>query len=175
MKSPRCAWLGLASAVFLANMVQPLAEAQAAGMDAASILLHHPADVLPVRMAVASALYKLGKPACQQVLNDFKDTEGHSLRENLESLGLEPSQYLALIVYRDGGDLRSGRCRSAGAAAVTHPGDRVVYICGANFRAQTPGTRANTLIHEMLHSLGLRENPPSSDEINGQVRKRCGN
>jgi hypothetical protein len=174
MKCPRCAWLGLAAAVLSARMAQSPAEAQAAGPDPPSILLHHPADVLPVRMAVASALYKLGKPRCQQVLDDFKDAEGQSLRENLDSLGLGPTQYLALIVYRDGGDLRSGKCRSAGAAAVTHPGDRVVYICGANFRAQTPGIRANTLIHEMLHSLGLRENPPSSDEINGQVRKRCG-
>jgi len=26
----------------------------------------------------------------------------------------------------------------------------------------------------MLHSLKLGENPPSSGEINGQVRRRCG-
>ena len=71
-------------------------------------------------------------------------------------------------------DLESGRCESRGAAAVTRPKDRVVYVCGANFRAQTPGIRANTLIHEMLHTLGLRENPPSSGEINAQVRTRCG-
>ena len=31
-----------------------------------------------------------------------------------------------------------------------------------------------TLIHEMLHSLGLGENPPSTTEINGQVLRRCG-
>jgi len=125
-------------------------------------------------MAVESAHHKLDKLGCQQILDDFKDAEGHPLRENLDSLGLGPTEYLALIAYRDGGDLRSGRCRSAGAAAVTHPRDRVVYLCGDNFRAQSPGTRANTLIHEMLHSLGLGENPPSSDEINGQVRRRCG-
>jgi hypothetical protein len=30
------------------------------------------------------------------------------------------------------------------------------------------------LIHELLHSLGLGENPPSSAEITRQVTKRCG-
>ena len=125
-------------------------------------------------MAVESARHKLVKVGCQQILDDFRDAFGHSLRDNLDALGLGPAEYLALIAYRDGDDLRSGRCGSSGAAAVTHPGDRVVYLCGDNFHAQSPGTRANTLIHEMLHSLGLGENPPSSDEINGQVRKRCG-
>jgi hypothetical protein len=125
-------------------------------------------------MALESAHHKLDKASCQQILDDFRDAAGHTLRANLDSVGLGPGEYLALIVYRDGVDLQSGRCRSAGAAAVTHPGDRVVYLCGENFRAQSPGTRANTLIHEMLHSLGLGENPPTSAMINGQVRQRCG-
>jgi hypothetical protein len=30
------------------------------------------------------------------------------------------------------------------------------------------------VIHEMLHSLGLGENPPSSREITKQVTARCG-
>jgi hypothetical protein len=30
------------------------------------------------------------------------------------------------------------------------------------------------LIHELLHSLGLGENPPSSDYITSRVRARCG-
>jgi hypothetical protein len=30
------------------------------------------------------------------------------------------------------------------------------------------------VIHEMLHSLGLGENPPPSDEITARVRARCG-
>jgi hypothetical protein len=116
MKGPRCAWLSLASsAVVIGNRIQFPAEAKAAGPDSPSIRIHHPADVLPVRMAVASPVYKLGKPRCQQVLDDFKDAEGHSLRENLDSLGLGPTQYLALIAYSDGSDLRSGKCRSAGA------------------------------------------------------------
>jgi hypothetical protein len=41
-------------------------------------------------------------------------------------------------------------------------------------RCQQSGTRANGLIHEMLHTLGLRENPPTSTEIARRVRARCG-
>jgi hypothetical protein len=174
MISPHCLWPRFAFFAVVTALLQSPQEARAAGPDPPSILLHHPADVLPVRMAVESARHKLANLGCQQILDDFRDAKGHSLRENLDALGLGPTEYLALIVYRDGEDLRSGRCRSSGAAAVTHPGDRVVYLCGDHFRAQGPGIRANTLIHEMLHSLGLGENPPSSDEINGQVRKRCG-
>jgi hypothetical protein len=125
-------------------------------------------------MALESARHKLGQAGRQQILDDFSDAAGHSLRQNLETVGLEPTRYLAQIAFRDGSDLKSGRCRTAGAAAVTHPGDRTVYLCGDNFRAQRPGVRANTVLHEMLHSLGLSENPPTSGEINRQVRKRCG-
>jgi hypothetical protein len=30
------------------------------------------------------------------------------------------------------------------------------------------------VIHELLHALGLGENPPLSVEITGQVMRRCG-
>jgi hypothetical protein len=30
-----------------------------------------------------------------------------------------------------------------------------------------------TVIHEVLHTLGLGENRPSSSQITAQVRKRC--
>jgi hypothetical protein len=30
------------------------------------------------------------------------------------------------------------------------------------------------VIHEMLHTLGLGENPPTSLEITQQVKRRCG-
>src|SRR2546426_3736664 len=68
-------------------------DAQAAGPKPPSILLHHPADALPVRMALESAHHKLGKAGCQQILDDFQDAEGHSLRANLDSLGLGPGEY----------------------------------------------------------------------------------
>jgi hypothetical protein len=139
-----------------------------------SVALSHPADVLLLRMALARAASKLAKPACLLLLDDFQDGEGRPLSENLATTGMEPADYLARLAYRDGAGHKSGLCQSRGAAALTRPNDRMVYICGANFRAQIPGIRANTLIHEMLHTLGLSENPPSSAAINVQVRKRCG-
>jgi hypothetical protein len=37
-----------------------------------------------------------------------------------------------------------------------------------------PGLTAALIIHEELHSLGLGENPPSSQAITAQVIARCG-
>jgi hypothetical protein len=34
-------------------------------------------------------------------------------------------------------------------------------------------SRAQAVVHELLHSLGLGENPPTSREITAQVLKRC--
>jgi hypothetical protein len=117
---------------------------------------------------VDSARHKLANFGCQQVLDDFRDAQGRSLRDNLDALGMQPTEYLALIAYRDGDDLPSGRCRSSGAAALTHPEDRVVYLCGDNSRAQRPGTRANTLIHELLHSLGRGKIPRAPPRSTGR-------
>ena len=44
----------------------------------------------------------------------------------------------------------------------------------AGVQAADPGIAANVVIHEMLHTLGLEENPPTSEEITRQVVKRCG-
>jgi hypothetical protein len=163
-----------ASTAVIAARRHDASKAKAAGPPFPTISLHDPAAVLPLRMAVEAARRKLGEFECQRLLDDFRDGQGHSLRENLAALGLGPAEYLSVLAYHDGGDLPNGRCRWTGAAAITHTGDRIVYLCAASFRAQTPDARANTLIHEMLHSLGLGENPPSSGEINGQVRRRCG-
>jgi hypothetical protein len=37
-----------------------------------------------------------------------------------------------------------------------------------------PGVAAALTIHEELHSLGLSENPPTSQAITAQVIARCG-
>jgi hypothetical protein len=46
-------------------------------------------------------------------------------------------------------------------------------VCGPAFRELSRVHRENALIHEMLHTLGLGENPPSSPEITKRVNERC--
>ena len=127
---------------------------------------------LDVSRAARDAVRRLQEPACQRVLDDFTDREGRPLRERLGAS--TPEAYLARLVLRDGEIPRgSGRCASPGAAAFTADG-AAVFVCGTSFRTLGPGARANALIHEMLHTLGLRENPPSSAEITRRVAERCG-
>jgi hypothetical protein len=62
-------------------------------------------------------------------------------------------------------------------AAFTGPGRKVVHVCSSRFaRRFERQTRAAELIviHEMLHTLGLGENPPSTRQITEQVTRRCG-
>jgi hypothetical protein len=66
---------------------------------------------------------------------------------------------------------------------VAHPGRRDVYVCATAGRAasrlaltldRNPHLAEFALIHEMLHTLGLGENPPTSLQITQQVKRRCG-
>ena len=143
--------------------------------DVKRVLLRTGADTVAVVRALGGAQRKLHDAECAGLLAEFKDHEGRTLHENLAPFELAPNDYLVQLIYKDGGGDRTGGrlCRS-GAAAVTAPGSRVVYICGGSFRDQSAGLRENTLIHEMLHTLGLGENPPTSTHINARVRQRCG-
>ena len=132
-------------------------------------------DATAVLAALLGAQRKLQDSSCQQLLEDFRDAEGRLLSDNLSSFGMEPADYLTLLVIADGGEQQRGAlCRARGVAAVTVPKGRVVYVCGSAFREMSLSHRENTLLHEMLHSLGLGEDPPSAREINAQVWRRCG-
>ncbi len=61
--------------------------------------------------------------------------------------------------------------------AITQPGSRVVFICPRRFvqkQEWNPTAAEAIIIHEMMHSLGLGENPPSSEAITARVRDLCG-
>jgi len=139
--------------------------------DPQAVLVRGPA-ALEIMKALRGALRKLDNPACQQLLDDFTDREGRPLRDNLGSL--TPAEYLARLRIHDG-EIPKGsrRCASPGAAAFT-AGGAAVFVCGTNFQTRGRTFRENALIHEMLHTLGLRENPPSSAEISRRVAERCG-
>ena len=123
-----------------------------------------------VRRALTNARAQLAEPACRQVLSEFADQAGRPLQESLDALQQQPDEYLSSLFYYDGSGTPD--CRPAVAAATTR-GSHVVLICADRFvRTRWPDGEV-TLIHEMLHSLGLGENPPTSLEISRRVRMRC--
>jgi hypothetical protein len=131
------------------------------------------------RMAVAAAVegarLRLEDARCRGLLFEFRDADGRPLTATLESMGQSPAQYLA-GVYFVAGDER--RCRADDATtAFTVPGSRVVHVCVDRFAGRfAVKTRDGELLilHELLHTLGLGENPPSSAAISAVVRERCG-
>ncbi len=129
---------------------------------------------IALRWAVMGARHRLEQPACRGLFAEFFDASGRTLQEDLDAMGETGDTYLALVLFADG----TGRptCKSGGAFAVTTPGSRVVYMCGRRFRdlaERSPARAEAIVIHEMLHSLGLGENPPSSSEITTRVLARC--
>ncbi len=126
-----------------------------------------------VERARAGAARKLEKPGCQRVLDDFRDGEGRPLRQNLERWGVSPAGYLQMIPFLDGSSHRL--CLWSRVELVSSPGTPRVYVCGrfATTQMREPWLAEALVIHEMLHTLGLGENPPSSVEITQRVKGRC--
>lgn len=127
-----------------------------------------------VEQAVVGAARRLEDRECQKVLSDFRNTDGRLLSDAVSATGLSAAQYLGLVLFYDGSQERA--CRPWRSFAVTYSGSRVVYICSRQFlrkqRRNAPGAEA-IIIHEMLHSLGLGENPPASEHVTRRVEKRC--
>ena len=127
--------------------------------------------------SVSGAFHSLGDDRCQDLLTRFQDGDGRTLSSNLETLGATPQGYLRFVLFYDGS--ASPPCRAAGSKdvfAVTAPGSRVVLVCVSQFRAAQrtrPYHGEAVVIHEMLHTLGLGENPPTTEEITRQVMGAC--
>jgi hypothetical protein len=139
-----------------------------------AIHIAHEPTAGALQRVLDGARERLSDPRCQQVLDDFRDGDGHSLRARLEETGRTPEDYFALIVFYDG--RKQPRCRQKGILAVTSVGNRIVYVCPEELYTKAitnPVWAEATLIHEALHTLGLGENPPSSREITSQVMRRC--
>ena len=128
-----------------------------------------------VAVAVRDASSRLSDPACLQIFGDYRDSSGQTLQTKLDALGRTGRDYVAWLNFYDGHGM--SRCEDRGTLASTSPGSRVVFICSQQFREKQrrdPGLAAALIIHEELHSLGLSENPPSSQAITAQVISRCG-
>ena len=126
------------------------------------------------REAVAGAVRRLASDECRAVLADFQDAFGVRLDTRLEASGASLEQWVQGVYFYEGNAQRS--CYRHGVMAVTQPGSHVVYLCPAFVQQQRrdPGLAEALVIHELLHTMGLAENPPTSLEINRRVFERCG-
>jgi hypothetical protein len=125
--------------------------------------------------ALTRAAEKLGSAECRLVLADFRNAAGRTLAENLSEKGLSASDYLMRLEFRNGRD--ESTCRKPRVEAFTNVGGSTVWICpgrSLGFPGADVDTGSSALIHEMLHTLGLAENPPTSLEITERVVERCG-
>ena len=123
--------------------------------------------------ALESASARFAEEGCRKVLTDFEDGTGQSLADRLSSVAVDIHVYLTMVTFID--DSRHKRCAS-GVLVFTAPGSRVVRVCVDELKrinAQQSDYVVATLIHEVLHTLGLGENPPSSSEITARVLARC--
>jgi hypothetical protein len=128
-----------------------------------------------VRNAVGKAAGKLEDPQCAQIFSDFRDSRGRTLQHNLEARGETGRGFLRWLVFYNG--QTDGACRNTERVAATNPGEQLIRICRDRFlevQFLTPGYAAALIIHEELHALGLKENPPTSREITAAVISRCG-
>jgi hypothetical protein len=117
----------------------------------------------------------MNDPNCLAVLSDFHDLQGRPLEAVLAAAGLSAEAHFGKIFFYDGSDL--SLCARPGVLAGTKPGSHVVHICAAYFvrkHKTNPYEAENLILHEMLHTLGLGENPPHPSEIRARIAARCG-
>jgi hypothetical protein len=127
-----------------------------------------------VTRALEGASRWLARPKCQTLFLEFKDERNLPLTAKLRELDTDPEGYLQMVLFLDGA--QSATCRRHGVLAFTAQGSRVVYLCGRDFERASRRDVAEvqaTVIHELLHSLGLGENPPSPRAITHRIRQLC--
>jgi hypothetical protein len=167
--------MGFARTVALA-VLAAVGSVPSAGRDA-SVAREAP-PLLPdasriVAIAREGAAARLRDPGCLRVLTDFRDSGGRTLLENLEQLGPGADEYLLQLPLRDGSE--HPLCSLDRSQLLATPGQPRILVCRPYLRTVFHDRElAEVLvIHELLHTLGLGEDPPSSQEITRQVRRRC--
>jgi len=139
-------------------------------------LIAEPSTRFLVQRAVDGAARRLGRATCQQVFDDFSTASGEPLSTALDRAQTTPVRFLESLRFTDGS--ATPQCRMhPHLAAYTAPGHPVIFVCGARFASgfrEEPKGAELIVIHEMLHAVGLGENPPASADITTQVTRRCG-
>jgi hypothetical protein len=120
-----------------------------------------------------SAARRLQDPECRRVFSDFHDIHGQTIEEKVQAWALDPAEYIRSLPFLDG--IGESRCHSGKVMLVTAPNVPRVFVCPGFSRLQRdePELATSLVIHEVLHTLGLGENPPSSAEITERVQARC--
>ena len=126
---------------------------------------------LAVWQAVEGAADRLGRLGCREVLSDFTDESGQRLETKLLASGRSPARALTALRFFDNG--AAPQCQNGTVMAFTHTGSQVIHVCGRQFRNRDRTAAEISVIHELLHTLGLGENPPTSREITERVAARC--
>jgi hypothetical protein len=130
-------------------------------------------DAAAVERARDGAARRLEDAECRRVFSDFHDAQGRTLEQNLAEWAMDPAEYLRIVPFADG----SGEplCRRGDVMLVSMPNVPRVIVCPrfAEVERLRPGAAPIMVIHEMLHTLGLGENPPTSAEITRRVEARC--
>jgi hypothetical protein len=156
----------------------PLLPALAGAVLAAAPALK-PHDQAVVDRVRARAAVRL--EGCNSLLADFRDARGRTLEENLAGFGVSAGEYLLGLPFADGSGLRV--CRTPTVAMASVPGVPRIFLCPAGVGqlqsllarvdARQGSVAEAMVIHEMLHTLGLGENPPTPAQITDHVRRRC--
>ena len=129
-------------------------------------------DKVPeLKRAREEARERLGDPKCLAVLTDFESVNGGRLDHVLRASGRTAQQQLDRLVFESG--LGRPLCDRRVSLAFTQIHSSVVSICLRPFTLLRRPEQEAVLIHEMLHSLGLGENPPESAAITARVLARC--
>jgi hypothetical protein len=129
---------------------------------------------LAMERAVAGAVSRLSTPRCQLLFDDFSDASGQALSTILLARNQGVAAWLAQLRFID--DSGALQCRQRRTLAFGEPGGHVIHVCGSRFRARFFKNQVSAeviVIHELLHTLGLGENPPDSETITARVAERC--
>ena len=86
---------------------------------------------------------------------------------------MDPVEYVRSVPFMDGSG--ESLCNRGKVTLVSTPNLPRVLVCPAFAAVQRsqPSLAESLVIHEVLHTLGLGENPPSSAEITQRVEERC--
>ena len=85
-----------------------------------------------VARAIQGAADQLADARCQALLDEFADASGRPLRSVLAAHGLAVSDYMRQVFFYDAPEWA---CRAANLA-VTKPGSRAIFVCGARFQKE---------------------------------------